>query len=40
MGTTSLAVDNILGATVVLASGEIVRVDAESHSDLYWAIRG
>ncbi|KAL7416345.1 hypothetical protein BDY24DRAFT_412536 [Mrakia frigida] len=40
MGTTSLVVDNILAATVVLASGEIVRADAESNPDLYWAIRG
>jgi FAD/FMN-containing dehydrogenase len=35
-----LAVDNLLEAELVLASGERVRASAEEHSDLYWAIRG
>jgi FAD/FMN-containing dehydrogenase len=35
-----LTVDDLLGADVVTADGEIVTVDAESHPDLFWAIRG
>jgi FAD binding domain/Berberine and berberine like len=35
-----LAVDNLLEAEVVLASGERVRAAADEHPDLYWAIRG
>jgi FAD/FMN-containing dehydrogenase len=35
-----LAIDNLLAATVVLASGEIVTASEESHPDLFWAIRG
>jgi FAD/FMN-containing dehydrogenase len=35
-----LAIDNLLEAEVVLASGERVRASAEEHPDLYWAIRG
>jgi FAD/FMN-containing dehydrogenase len=35
-----LAIDNVLEAEMVLASGEQVQVSAEKHSDLYWAIRG
>ncbi|HTE63485.1 MAG TPA: FAD-binding oxidoreductase [Solirubrobacteraceae bacterium] len=35
-----LAIDNLLEAEVVLASGERVRVSAEEHPDLFWAIRG
>ena len=35
-----LAIDNILEAEVVLASGESVRASADEHPDLYWAIRG
>jgi FAD/FMN-containing dehydrogenase len=33
-------VDSLLGADVVTADGELVTVDAESHPDLFWAIRG
>ena len=40
MGAYGLAVDNLLAAEVVLASGEVVRTDAEQHPDLFWAIRG
>jgi len=35
-----LAIDNLLGADMVLASGEQVRASADEHPDLYWAIRG
>jgi FAD/FMN-containing dehydrogenase len=35
-----LTIDNLLEAEMVLASGEIVRVNADEHPDLYWAIRG
>ncbi|HZY28852.1 MAG TPA: FAD-binding oxidoreductase [Jiangellaceae bacterium] len=35
-----LTIDNLLAAEVVTADGEIVRVDANTHPDLFWAIRG
>ena len=35
-----LAIDNLLEAELVLASGERVRANAEEHPDLFWAIRG
>jgi FAD/FMN-containing dehydrogenase len=35
-----LSIDDVLGAEVVSADGELLRVDAESHPDLFWAIRG
>jgi FAD/FMN-containing dehydrogenase len=35
-----MAVDNLLGAEIVLADGEIVHTDADHHPDLFWAIRG
>jgi len=35
-----LTVDSLLAAEVVTADGEIVLTDAESHPDLFWAIRG
>jgi len=35
-----LTVDSLLGADVVTADGELITVDAESHPDLFWAIRG
>ena len=35
-----LAVDNLLEAELVLASGEHVRASADEHPDLFWAIRG
>jgi FAD/FMN-containing dehydrogenase len=35
-----LSIDNLLGAEIVLASGEQVRASADEHPDLYWAIRG
>jgi FAD/FMN-containing dehydrogenase len=33
-------VDNLLGAEVVLATGEIVQADSEQHPDLFWGLRG
>jgi FAD/FMN-containing dehydrogenase len=35
-----LTIDNLVGATVVLADGSIVQTDAEREPDLFWAIRG
>jgi FAD/FMN-containing dehydrogenase len=39
-GKYGLAVDNFLGAEVVLADGSVVHANAHDHSDLYWALRG
>jgi FAD/FMN-containing dehydrogenase len=35
-----LTIDSLLAVDVVTAAGELVRADAESHPDLFWAIRG
>ena len=35
-----LTIDNLLAAEVVTADGELLRVDAETHPELFWAIRG
>jgi FAD/FMN-containing dehydrogenase len=35
-----LTIDSLLAADVVTADGELLRVDAENHPDLFWAIRG
>ena len=35
-----LTVDDLLAAEVVTAEGELLRADAESHPDLFWALRG
>jgi FAD/FMN-containing dehydrogenase len=35
-----LTIDDLLAAEVVTADGELLRVDDESHPDLFWAIRG
>ena len=35
-----LTIDNLAGATVVLADGSIVQTDAEREPDLFWALRG
>jgi FAD/FMN-containing dehydrogenase len=40
MGKHGLALDNLVGAEVVLASGEIVRATDKEHPDLFWALRG
>jgi hypothetical protein len=35
-----LTIDDLLAADVVTADGQVLHVDAESHPDLFWAIRG
>jgi FAD/FMN-containing dehydrogenase len=35
-----LTIDDLLAAEIVTADGELLRVDAENHPDLFWAIRG
>ena len=35
-----LTIDHLLAADVVTADGELLRIDAERHPDLFWAIRG
>src|SRR6266851_489771 len=35
-----LALDNLLGAEIVLADGKIVFADSSQNSELFWAIRG
>ena len=35
-----LTIDALLAADVVTAAGEVLRVEEESHPDLFWAIRG
>jgi FAD/FMN-containing dehydrogenase len=35
-----LTIDDLLAAEVVTADGAILKVDADSHPDLFWAIRG
>jgi hypothetical protein len=35
-----LAIDNLLGAEIVLANGVCVRASADENPDLFWAIRG
>jgi FAD/FMN-containing dehydrogenase len=35
-----LTIDALLAADIVTADGELLRVDDESHPDLFWAIRG
>jgi FAD/FMN-containing dehydrogenase len=37
---TGLTIDDLLGAEVVTADGEILAVDETSHADLFWALRG
>lgn len=39
-GFYGLLSDNIIDAEVVLASGSMVTVSANSHSDLWWGLRG
>ena len=39
-GKHGLAVDNLLSAEVVLASGDVVTAGDESEHDLFWALRG
>jgi len=35
-----MSVDNLVSADVVTANGELLRCSADSHPDLFWAIRG
>jgi FAD/FMN-containing dehydrogenase len=35
-----LTIDDLLAAEVVTADGELLRADAQTHPDLFWAIRG
>jgi len=35
-----LTIDSVLAAEIVTADGEVLTVDATSHPDLFWAIRG
>jgi FAD/FMN-containing dehydrogenase len=35
-----LTIDDLLAAEIVTADGEVLHVDAETHPDLFWAIRG
>ena len=35
-----LTIDNLISAEVVTAAGEVVTASADSHPDLFWAIRG
>jgi FAD/FMN-containing dehydrogenase len=35
-----LTIDDLLAADVVTADGELLRVDADNHPDLFWGIRG
>ncbi|KAG8904961.1 hypothetical protein FRB99_000963 [Tulasnella sp. 403] len=39
-GEYGLAIDNIVSATVVVASGDVVKASEMENSDLFWAIRG
>ncbi len=40
MGRYGMAVDNLLSAEVVLASGEVATASDHENPDLFWAIRG
>jgi FAD/FMN-containing dehydrogenase len=40
MGKHAMAIDNLLSAEVVLASGDVVTASEQSEPDLFWAIRG
>jgi FAD/FMN-containing dehydrogenase len=35
-----LTIDDVLGAEVVTADGELLKVDEETNADLFWALRG
>ena len=40
MAKYGLAADNLLAVELVTAEGEVLQVDAASHPDLFWALRG
>ncbi|HEX9615519.1 MAG TPA: FAD-binding oxidoreductase, partial [Bacteroidota bacterium] len=35
-----MTIDDLLAADVITADGSVLRVDADSHPDLFWALRG
>jgi FAD binding domain/Berberine and berberine like len=39
-GRYGLSCDNLIGAEVVTADGDLLQVGPESHPDLFWALRG
>ena len=39
-GRYGLTIDNLVGATIVTADGEVREVSASKNEDLFWAIRG
>jgi FAD/FMN-containing dehydrogenase len=39
-GKLGFAIDNLIGARVVTAGGEVVRASADENEDLFWALRG
>ena len=40
MAKQGMTLDNLLAVDLVLADGRLVRASAESHPDLFWAVRG
>jgi FAD/FMN-containing dehydrogenase len=40
MAKHGLAADNLLAVELVTADGQVLHVDAASHADLFWALRG
>jgi FAD/FMN-containing dehydrogenase len=40
MGKYGLACDNLVAVELVTAAGDVLQVDAQSHPDLLWALRG
>lgn len=40
MAKHGLAADNLLAVELITAAGEVLQVDASSHPDLFWALRG
>ena len=40
MGVHGLAADNLVSVELVTANGEVLNVTADSHPDLFWALRG
>jgi FAD/FMN-containing dehydrogenase len=40
MAKHGLAADNLIAVELVTADGEVLEVDADSHPDLFWALRG
>lgn len=40
MATHGLAVDNLLSVEMILADGQVIQADENTHPDLFWAVRG